>query len=162
MTAQRVVSCPTTLRHFFETVDPRAFAMRLFAALGATCASFATAMPTVKEMLKPVPAVANLTIVGVELIMLNTAPFVHVTTSDGLVGLGQASYGEDANESIAIATFLQEEIAPRVIGLPAGYPPYVQDRLLWDNYKTTGALLFRSASGIDTALWDLAGKRAGK
>jgi L-alanine-DL-glutamate epimerase-like enolase superfamily enzyme len=109
-------------------------------------------MPSVDEMLQFVPASDNLTIVGVELILLDTKPFVHVTTSDGLVGLGQASYGEDTNESLAIATFFQEEIAPQVIGLPAAYPPYVRERLLWNNYKTTGALLFRSASGIDTAL----------
>jgi len=119
-------------------------------------------MPTVREMLLGVPAQGNLTIVGAEVVIIGTIPFVHVTTSDGLVGLGQASYGEDANESLAIATFFREEVATRALGLPAAYPPFVRERLIWDNYKTSGALLFRSVAGIDTALWDLAGKRAGK
>lgn len=92
----------------------------------------------------------NLTIVGVETVVIGSGdgaiPFVLVTTGDGRVGLGQASYGEDANETALLVDFVHQ-IAPSVLGLPAGYPAYVAEQIFYDNYKWTGALLFRCVAG---------------
>lgn len=93
---------------------------------------------------------------------------MQVWSDDGLSGFGQASYGDTNNESADIAQFFQQAIAPAALGVDPTYPPYVQDYLRTysqhpnELYKTTGAMLSRSIAGLDQALWDLAGKRAGK
>ena len=84
--------------------------------------------------------------------------FVKVETDDGLVGWGDG-FGYGAAEATKAA--LDYMIAPAVIGcdarLIAGISRQLQrDNHLWGRY---GVTMF-AISGIDIALWDLAGKAA--
>lgn len=85
---------------------------------------------------------------------------VKITTDDGLVGWGEA-FGYFCAASVAAA--VRDMAAPVVVGQDADDPAAVnlalQRRLhLHGRY---GITIF-AISGIDIALWDLAGKRAGK
>lgn len=85
---------------------------------------------------------------------------VKVTTDDGLVGWGEA-FGYFCAASVAAS--VREMVAPVVVGQEADDPAAVnlalQRRLhLHGRY---GITIF-AISGLDIALWDLAGKRAGK
>jgi L-alanine-DL-glutamate epimerase-like enolase superfamily enzyme len=85
---------------------------------------------------------------------------VKVTTDDGLVGWGDA-FAYFCAASVAAA--VRDMVAPVVIGQEAGDPAalnlMLQRRLhLHGRY---GITIF-AISGLDIALWDLAGKRAGK
>ena len=84
--------------------------------------------------------------------------FVRVTTEDGAQGWGQVS---TYNADIA-CTVLHRQVAPHALGANAddiaGLVRTIGDREL----KFPGTYLRRATAGLDTALWDLRGKRAGK
>src|SRR4051794_289449 len=90
-----------------------------------------------------------------------TSPFlvVKVRTSDGLVGLGEASCtprwsGED---QVSAAHFINTYFAPALVGEDPTRIEEISDRvfpLVAGNYFTKSA--------VEMALWDLAGKAAGK
>jgi L-alanine-DL-glutamate epimerase-like enolase superfamily enzyme len=84
---------------------------------------------------------------------------VRVETEDGLVGWGDAFAYFSAS---AVAAAVREMVAPVVVGQDAGDPAAVNDMLqrrlhLHGRY---GLTIF-AISGLDIALWDIAGKRAG-
>ncbi len=83
---------------------------------------------------------------------------VRVKTDDGVEGYGQISpYDADVS-----ATVLHRKIAPLVLGRdPADIGP-IADRCIEENYKFPWSFVCRALTGVDTALWDLLGKRAGK
>lgn len=84
--------------------------------------------------------------------------FVRVTTEDGAQGWGQvAPYQADITAQV-----LHRQVAPHTLGV-AGFPvddllETVRDR----EHKFPGSYLRRAMGGLDTALWDLRGKREGK
>jgi L-alanine-DL-glutamate epimerase-like enolase superfamily enzyme len=83
---------------------------------------------------------------------------VRVTTSEGRTGWGQmAPYHADIT-----ALVLHRQIAPHVLGENAddieGLVALIPER----EHKFPGSYLYRAMAGLDTALWDLRGKRAGK
>ncbi|MFO1039123.1 MAG: mandelate racemase/muconate lactonizing enzyme family protein [Geminicoccaceae bacterium] len=84
--------------------------------------------------------------------------FTRVTTADGSVGWGQLS---TYNSDIA-ATVLHRQVAPWVLGLPAFPLMPLLDRVLEREHKFPGSYMKRALGGLDTALWDLRGKREGK
>jgi L-alanine-DL-glutamate epimerase-like enolase superfamily enzyme len=80
---------------------------------------------------------------------------VRVKSDDGSEGYGQTA-PFDADIS---ATALHRKIAPLVLGQdPADLTPIV-DRCIEDNYKFPWSFICRALAGVDTAIWDLLGKR---
>ena len=84
---------------------------------------------------------------------------VRVETDDGLVGWGDAFAYFCAS---AVAAVVRDMVAPLVVGQDAGNPAALNDMLqrrlhLHGRY---GLTIF-GISGLDIALWDIAGKRAG-
>jgi L-alanine-DL-glutamate epimerase-like enolase superfamily enzyme len=83
---------------------------------------------------------------------------VKVTASDGAVGWGQTGCFKEA----ITAAVLHEIVAPLALGRDSADPAALTERVWSKAYKFRGTFLARALAGVDTALWDMAGKRAGK
>ena len=84
--------------------------------------------------------------------------FVRVTADDGAQGWGQVStYNADIT-----ALVLHRQIAPHALGEDADDIDALVERIPELEHKYPGSYLRRALAGLDTALWDLRGKRAGK
>jgi L-alanine-DL-glutamate epimerase-like enolase superfamily enzyme len=84
--------------------------------------------------------------------------FVRVTAEDGAEGWGQVStYHSDIS-----ALILHRQIAPWALGHDSTDIAGIVDLIPEKEHKFPGSHLFRAIGGLDTALWDMAGKRAGK
>ncbi len=84
--------------------------------------------------------------------------FVRVTAEDGATGWGQvAPYYADIT-----ATVLHRQVAPYCLGRDGGDIDPLLELVRDREHKFPGSYLRRAMGGIDTALWDMAGKRAGK
>ena len=84
--------------------------------------------------------------------------FVRVTTDDGSQGWGQVStYHSDIS-----ALVLHRQVAPYVLGADAMAIDPLADLIVEREHKFPGSYLRRAIGGLDTALWDLHGKLAGK
>lgn len=115
------------------------------------------------ETQAPWPARDRLTITSVRAIV--TAPegtplvVVRVDTSEpGLYGLGCATFTQRFH---AVAVAVGQHVAPMLIGR---HPADIEDinRLVHlSSYWRGGPVLNNALSGVDQALWDIAGKRAG-
>jgi L-alanine-DL-glutamate epimerase-like enolase superfamily enzyme len=84
--------------------------------------------------------------------------FVRIEADDGSEGWGQISTF-DADLS---ATILHRKIAPHVLGADPADFDAISDRAIEANYKFPWSYVCRALAGVDTAIWDLLGKRAGK
>ncbi|HAK97484.1 MAG TPA: mandelate racemase [Planctomycetes bacterium] len=84
--------------------------------------------------------------------------FARVTADDGSEGWGQLS-PFDADVS---ATILHRKIAPHVLGRDPADFEAIADRCIEANYKYPWSFVCRALCGVDTALWDLLARRAGK
>lgn len=83
---------------------------------------------------------------------------VRVTAEDGATGWGQCStYNADITAEI-----FHRQIAPHALGQAEDDIPALVDRIERREHKFPGSYRARALAGLDTALWDLAGKRAGK
>ncbi|MEO3741934.1 enolase C-terminal domain-like protein [Plantactinospora sp. B5E13] len=81
------------------------------------------------------------------------------TSDDGLYGLGCATFTQRWH---AVATYVEEHLARLVVGR---YPGDIEDlvRLArFSSYWREGPVGNNAISGLDQALWDIAGKRAGR
>jgi len=83
--------------------------------------------------------------------------FIKATASDGAVGWGQTS---TYNADITAAVF-HRQIAPWALGQPAGDIAALIERIERAEHKFPGTYRNRALAGLDTALWDMAGKRVG-
>lgn len=84
--------------------------------------------------------------------------FVRVTDEEGGEGWGQVSpYNADITSQI-----LHRQIARWALGADAEDIDAIVDRIALGEYKFPGSYVRRAMTGLDTALWDLKGKRAGK
>ncbi len=83
---------------------------------------------------------------------------VRVRTDDGSEGLGQISTF-DADIS---ATILHRKVAPLALGADPADFEAISDRCIEANYKFPWSFVCRALAGLDTAIWDLLGKRAGR
>lgn len=84
---------------------------------------------------------------------------VRIDTDDGITGVGEATL---RNHEMAVKAAIDEHIAPYIIG----ESPYMAGRL-FDRFFTRdswrgGSVFLSAISGIETALWDIIGKRAGQ
>ncbi|MFI1094200.1 enolase C-terminal domain-like protein [Streptomyces sp. NPDC020917] len=80
------------------------------------------------------------------------------TSDDGLYGLGCATFTQ---RYAAVVAALEEHVAPLVIGR---HPSDIEDitrQVHYSSYWRNGPVLNNALSGVDQALWDIAGKRAG-
>lgn len=84
--------------------------------------------------------------------------FVRVTTDSGEQGWGQVStYHSDITSKI-----LHRQVAPWSLGQDAMNIDFLVDTIVEREHKFPGSYLRRAIGGLDTALWDLHGKLAGK
>ena len=84
---------------------------------------------------------------------------VEIHTADGLVGWGECLARRGA---LAYAGFIDEVLAPLLVGQDP-----LDRRRLWNLMRSplsgrTGGVLIEAIAGLDTALWDIAGKAAGQ
>ena len=89
--------------------------------------------------------------------------FVRVTADDGSEGWGQLS----TYQSDITALVFHRQVAPYVLGadistIDAPSLMAMGNRVFEKEHKFPGSYLKRAVGGLDTALWDLAGKRAGQ
>ena len=105
---------------------------------------------------------SRIKITGVKVIVTSPAlNFVAVkilTSEPGLYGVGDASlYGRE----LAVATLIEEHLAPLLLGRD---PDQIEDTwqyIFRGSYWRGGPVMNGALSGIDMALWDIKGKRAG-
>jgi L-alanine-DL-glutamate epimerase-like enolase superfamily enzyme len=84
--------------------------------------------------------------------------FVRVTADDGAYGWGQvAPYNADITAQV-----LHRQVAPWSLGADAFGIDALMDRIPEREHKFPGSYLSRALGGLDTALWDLRGRREGK
>jgi len=84
--------------------------------------------------------------------------FVRVRTDDGAEGWGQVStYNADIT-----ALVFHRQVAPWALGADALDIDALVDLICEKEHKYPGSYLRRALAGLDTALWDLRGKREGK
>ena len=84
--------------------------------------------------------------------------FVRLTTDSGAVGWGQTStYNADIT-----ATIFHRQIAPWALGADAFDIEALVSRIEEREHKFPGSYRCRALAGLDTALWDLRGRLAGK
>ena len=84
--------------------------------------------------------------------------FVRVTAEDGMQGWGQVS---PYNADITCQVF-HRQVARWALGADADDIAFLTDTIPEREHKFPGSYLMRALAGLDTALWDLRGKRAGK
>jgi L-alanine-DL-glutamate epimerase-like enolase superfamily enzyme len=93
-------------------------------------------------------------IAEIETFATKDVALVRVRTEDGAEGWGQvAPYNADIT-----ATVLHRQVAPHALGADADDLPPILER----EHKFPGSYLCRALGGLDTALWDLRGKRERK
>ncbi|KMW59379.1 mandelate racemase/muconate lactonizing enzyme family protein [Candidatus Rhodobacter oscarellae] len=84
--------------------------------------------------------------------------FVRVTMEDGSQGWGQVStYHSDIT-----CLVLHRQVAPWVLGQDCTDLDDLLDLVTEREHKFPGSYLRRAMGGVDTAIWDMRGKRAGK
>jgi len=84
--------------------------------------------------------------------------FVRLTDETGAAGWGQVStYNADITCQV-----LHRQVAPHALGQQADDLDDLLRRILEKEHKFPGSYLKRAIGGLDTAVWDLRGKQAGK
>lgn len=84
--------------------------------------------------------------------------FVRITDETGAQGWGQLSnYNSDIT-----ATVLHRQVAPWSLGIATDDLDDLLNRIEEREHKFPGSYIRRAMSGLDTAIWDLRGKTAGK
>jgi L-alanine-DL-glutamate epimerase-like enolase superfamily enzyme len=84
--------------------------------------------------------------------------FVRLTTDDGAIGWGQTStYNADITAQV-----FHRQVVPWVLGQRVDDIQALIDRVEEKEHKYPGSYRCRALAGLDTALWDLQGRIAGK
>jgi L-alanine-DL-glutamate epimerase-like enolase superfamily enzyme len=84
--------------------------------------------------------------------------FVRVYTNTGAEGWGQVSpYNADITAQV-----LHRQVAPYALGQNPTHLEQLIDRIVEIEFKFPGSYLRRALAGLDTAVWDMQGKLAGK
>jgi len=97
-------------------------------------------------------------IVSIESFSNQFVGLVRVSTADGATGWGQmAPYHADIT-----ARVLHRQVAPHALGQEADSLEDLVALIPEHEYKFPGSYLYRALAGLDTAVWDLRGKRLGR
>ncbi|HEX3501020.1 MAG TPA: mandelate racemase/muconate lactonizing enzyme family protein [Stellaceae bacterium] len=97
-------------------------------------------------------------IISIETFCTEFVGFLRVTAEDGSQGWGQVStYNADITAQI-----VHRQVAPWTLGQDALDITRLVDIIPKREHKFPGSYLCRAICGLDTALWDLRGKREGK
>lgn len=83
---------------------------------------------------------------------------VKVTTSDGVVGLGDGTLN---GRELAVVSYLRDHVAPTLIGRDESAIEQTWQYLYRSPYWRRGPVTMAAISAIDMALWDIAAKKAG-
>lgn len=84
--------------------------------------------------------------------------FVRVTHEDGVQGWGQMSpYNADITAAV-----MHRQVAPWTLGAATDDLDDLLDRVTEREHKFPGSYLRRALAGLDTAIWDARGQRAGQ
>ncbi|WP_281967006.1 mandelate racemase/muconate lactonizing enzyme family protein [Roseovarius nanhaiticus] len=84
--------------------------------------------------------------------------FVRLMVEDGSTGWGQVStYHSDITCKV-----LHRQVAPHIMGRDIADLDDLMDLVVEREHKFPGSYLRRAMSGVDTAIWDLRGRREGK
>lgn len=87
-------------------------------------------------------------------------PFVRITDKDGAVGTGYSYTIGDGGP--AVMSLLERTFIPRLLGREAEEIEAIWRDLLFASHATSvGPIMSLALAAIDTALWDLRGKKAG-
>jgi L-alanine-DL-glutamate epimerase-like enolase superfamily enzyme len=98
------------------------------------------------------------TIASIETFSNEFIAMVRVRADDGAAGWGQvASYNADITAAV-----IHRQIAPHALGKDSTDIDALGMRILELEHKFPGAYLRRALGGLDTALWDMRGKRVGR
>ena len=88
----------------------------------------------------------------------NDVGFVRVTAEDGTQGWGQVStYNSDITSQV-----LHRQVAPWTLGQETTNLDDLLDTVAEREHKFPGSYLRRAMAGLDTAIWDMRGKKAEK
>jgi L-alanine-DL-glutamate epimerase-like enolase superfamily enzyme len=100
----------------------------------------------------------GLKIKSIETFTQGNVGIVRLRTEDGLEGYGQIStYDADIS-----AMIMHRKIAPHALGKDPADIDAIADRCIEANYKYPWSFVCRALAGLDTAIWDLHGKREDK
>lgn len=90
--------------------------------------------------------------------------FVRIETDDGLVGYGEACDSYGCSYASVLATVVTDAFAPLLIGQTLGAVEPLADRLRLFTRRRLGDqwVAPQARSAVEIALWDLAGKSAGR
>lgn len=98
------------------------------------------------------------TIQSIETYVRGAIGLVRLRTADGREGWGQVA----PYEAAVTVDILHRLIAPHVLGQDLADFEALIDRAIEANYKFPWSFVCRAACGVDTAIWDLAGRVAGR
>ena len=100
----------------------------------------------------------GLRITSIETYARGAIGLVRIRTADGREGWGQVAPYETA----VTVDILHRLIAPHVLGKDPADLEALVDRAVEANYKFPWSFVCRAACGVDTAIWDLAGRVKGR
>lgn len=83
---------------------------------------------------------------------------LRVTTSDGVVGLGDATLN---GRELAVASYLRDHVAPLLVGRDAHAIEDTWQYLTRGAYWRRGPVTMTAVAAVDMALWDIKGKVTG-
>lgn len=111
----------------------------------------------------PIPEVERVRS-GAGLKLARQAAFVEIRTDEGLTGIGPCSFGSASLDLAAVASLIDNTLAPMLVGEEAGRIQYLWDKIYYGavvrvhGHRGIGVALL---SAVDIALWDLKGKALG-